>query len=245
MALTPPPASKQQVRPGSTAAGPATQSTDPYAANYVPGPTAAQQQDTDARSTIAADNAYVNPSKTAQPAFPIPKGTVKAGPENLPAGGIGGPTNTAAGAASDFEKNMPGYIENQVSGAQDTARANLASDIQGAKANANARGLLYSGQEAAGENNARANVGSQLASSIQGINKGALGTLATLQGNAVTEAQNEGANATQMAALEASASQTAYEQALQEQQAQDQYYSQMMGGALSTAGTIAGLVAKA
>jgi len=226
MALSPPPTTKQQNRPGAGLGQDSSGNiiVNPFTNQTIPG------------AQIPGQTSQTNP-KGASPVtgtpLPQPDGGIAKGsaprvaPETAPSGGT---VNTAAQAADAFQKNMPGYIYNQTQGAQDTARTNLASDIQKAKSDANARGLLYSGQEAGGELAARANEGSQLASNIQGINSNALGTLATLQGNAVTEASQEGANATQMAALQAQASQTAYEQALQEQGAQDQYYEGLMGG---------------
>ena len=141
------------------------------------------------------------------------------------------PIDSSEAAVNAYEANMPGYIANQTNAAQDTARANLANDIQNNRASANSRGLLQSGLEGGAEDTSRATEGSNLAGNIQTINSNALGELGTLQNNAVVQAQQEGQNATAIAGLQASANQTAYEQALSEQQNQDAFYEGLMGAA--------------
>lgn len=240
MALSAPPTNTpqyNQVRPGSKPASTPSSLPSPFGTPYIPNGQPVGQ------TILPTPPAPAAP--TPAPAPTTSKTKTGPGPEVPGANVSPGSGNSAADAASKFQQAMPGYIANQVNSAQDQARVALANDIQGAKAKANASGLLYSGLEPGAESTAAATEGSNLASNIQGINAGALSQLATLQNNAVTQAQIEGQSGTQMAALQAQASQTAYEQALQEQQAQNSYYEGLLGTAGSLLGRGIGLAAGA
>lgn len=143
-------------------------------------------------------------------------------------------------ASNYYKEQEPGMIAGQVGAAQDAARRNLARDIQGAKASANARGMLYSGQEAEGEQTARAREGSQLAVNIQDINAKAKATEDYKSGMALSETAQNTQHDVGMATLQAQAAQTAYEQALQEQANSNSYYSSIAQSAGGLLGTIAG-----
>lgn len=134
------------------------------------------------------------------------------------------------GQAKDFRSNMPSYIGNQVDAATGQSRLNLANDIQGVKTNSNARGLLYSGINSGNQAAAAGYESAGLAQNIQDINNKAGATLDYKQQVADAAQQGVDTESVQYAQLLATKQQTAYQQALQEQQNQNQFYGQLIQG---------------
>lgn len=153
------------------------------------------------------------------------------------------PPKNAAEAAAQYQRDLPGYLAQQIGAAGDQSRLNLAKEIQAGRASANSRGLLYSGQESDIENHAKAMEGGNLAGKIQDINASGQAQGAYLKQSAVLDAQTMDQFNTTMDSLKAQASQTAYEQALQEQTNQQNFYAglgtsvgQMIGSAFGSLG---------
>jgi len=133
-------------------------------------------------------------------------------------------------AAYNFRNNLNTYTNPQINAAQESARMNLANDIQGAKSDANARGLLQSGVNAGNQANARAQESGKLAQNIQNINQTANTTadqLDQLTAKAIQAGETQNINT---AALQEQAQETSYGQALQEQQQQQSFFGNLIKG---------------
>ncbi len=154
-------------------------------------------------------------------------------PVNAPAG------QQAAYASKSWQAKMPGYIAGQEGGAQDAARLALATQLQNARASANARGLLYSGTEAGDEAQVKADVGGKLASNLTDIHSQAMDITAKKNSLAQQEARGEDANNLSYQQMQIDSSQSAYELALAAMKNENNYYGDIAKGAVTAAGTIA------
>ena len=142
-----------------------------------------------------------------------------------------------SGQAKDFRNNLPNYINSQTDPLVDQSKRSLVNDIYKVKQNASARGLLNSGINEGNQAEARAFESSQLAKGIQDVNVRA-NSQADYRDQLAANAQSgaEG-GAVQLAQYQATQAQTAYEQALQKQAAENSFWGSLFGG-LATAGAI-------
>lgn len=144
--------------------------------------------------------------------------------------------------ADQFHKGMGSYIGGQVDNAQNVARGKLQGDLQQNKEDASKRGLLYSGVKAGTDASAKSYQSGQLASQIQGINNEA-----NSQADAkdkMAGAARSGADASQLSNTQnqISQNQSTYQQALQQQQNQNNFWQSLLGGVGKVGGAIAGLL---
>lgn len=152
------------------------------------------------------------------------------------------PGGQAAMALKQWQRDLPGYLQNQIGGAEDNARLGLAKSIQDTKASANSRGLLYSGIEGGGEAMDKAEAGGKLAGDIQNINVGAEDITSQKYSLAQQEANSEDANILAQQQQQVDQSQQAYELAMQEQQNSSSWYKDLFSGIGTVTGAIAGAV---
>jgi|SRR6185312_6616931 len=147
----------------------------------------------------------------------------------------------ARGAADTFQGNLPTYVGNQVNAASDSAKNQLASDLQKTRASDNSRGMLYSGVRESDEGGTRAQASTQLAGQIQGINQKAQAQGDQLNQQA-SQAENEVAKSQiSNAQFQAQQQQNTYQQALQQQQNQNSFFGSLFGGIAGVAGKVFGL----
>lgn len=144
--------------------------------------------------------------------------------------------------ANKFRANLPNYTGDQINNAQNVSKRNLNTDQQQVKNDASARGLLYSGVKAGNDASAAGYESGQLGSQIQSINKNA-NEQANAQDNLAAQA-SAGADAATIGVQQNTINQneTAYQQALQQQQTQNNFWTSLMGGIGAITGTATGLL---
>lgn len=135
-----------------------------------------------------------------------------------------------------FRGDLGKYTGDQIDNAQNISRRNLNTDKQQVKENSNSRGLLYSGVKAGDDASAEGYESANLGKQIQGIN-----TNANNQANAKDQFASmakAGADQSQIAVQQQQARQneTAYQQALQQQQSQNNFWQSLLGGVGSFVG---------
>lgn len=135
-----------------------------------------------------------------------------------------------------FAQNLPDYQNRQVGAASDLAKNRLANDLQASRQNANSRGMLYSGVRQNAEAMDRARASGQLAGNIQGINQRAQGQLDERGQQAVNARQIAAGNEASFGGFLGDQAMTNYEQALNEQKNQNDFFSSIFG----TVGNIVG-----
>jgi hypothetical protein len=148
--------------------------------------------------------------------------------------------NTLTNQAQQFRSDLPSYLERQTNAATDSSKQALASDIANVKSNSNARGLLYSGVNEGNQAMARGAESAKLAKNIQNINDTA-NQQADIKDQLATQAQGV-SNQQDLQALQMRAqnSETAYEQALKQQQSQQGFFGQLFGGIAGAVGSLLG-----
>jgi len=125
--------------------------------------------------------------------------------------------------SNDLRENMPGYESAAINNITGTAKSSLANDIYNVNTSANSRGLLNSGLRAGNQATAAAMEGSKLGSEIQQVNTKGSSQIDTAQQNATNAQNSVDSEKTQLAGLNATNQQSAYQSALQELQNQNQY----------------------
>lgn len=117
--------------------------------------------------------------------------------------------------AGDFRKNLPSLAERQFGLAREQGLRGLADQIQGVRAGANRRGLLYSGLRQGAEGAARAGAAGELAQARAGINQNLENQAQQFEQQAVGAGLGDLGYKTDQAT-------TAYKQALQNRQLKQQ-----------------------
>ena len=136
--------------------------------------------------------------------------------------------------ASNYQANMPAYINQQQNAATDNSRQALASQLAGTTANSNARGMLYGSYNQGQQAQATAQNQAQLQNTNANINTDVQNTSNTLNnqaiqsGLAMQQSQNQQALA-------------AYQAALQQQQSTNGEFGAITGGAGKAVGLLAAL----
>lgn len=186
--------------------------------------------------TPLSDSQLPKPRGDIHTTKPDPSSDDPLDPVNAP------PGQQAAYSLKQWQRDLPGYLQNQIGGAEDSARMGLAKSIQDTKASANSRGLLYSGLESSGEAMDKAQAGSGLASDIQNINVGAEDITSQKFSLAQQEANAEDANILAQEQQSVDQSQQAYELAMQEQQNSSSWYKDLFSGIGTVTGAVAGAI---
>lgn len=142
--------------------------------------------------------------------------------------------------AKDFRSKLSGYEGTQISAAQDSAKSRLTGDVLTAKANANARGMAYSGLNTQGQQNAQAYEGGLLSENIQKINSDS-SSQADYKDKLALDAQN-GVDSSTLSyeQFKATQAQTSYQQALEDNKNKGSAWGDIFGGI--AAGAVTGFV---
>ena len=134
--------------------------------------------------------------------------------------------------SNNFRNNLPAYTGRPSDAETEQSKAALVKDIQGTRANANARGLLYSGINDQNQSDAASGESTKLAKKIQGINSTALNQADQYDQLTLGAQKQMDDQSLQLDQLVAQQKETEYQHALDEQKSQSDYYSHLTQGAV-------------
>lgn len=197
----------------------------------------------------AASTKYMLPigvgGTMAPGAVPTGPGGINPKGPNAPGGSNPSPEKGPTATPEDLTGKMASYQQQMIGAASDASRQNLANDLQTVKQNSSQRGLLYSGVNAGNQAAAKGYESGQLANKIQGINATTNAQEDQYKQLQVSEGLTKANQDTSLAAFQAQEQQTAYEQALQQQQSNNNFWNSIFGTAGKSIGTVAGIAAGA
>jgi hypothetical protein len=142
--------------------------------------------------------------------------------------------------SSKFKTDLPSILERRGESARDESLMNLQKGSEAVKSNANARGLLFSGLHQGNQAQAKGFEGEALAKNLQNIREEGMNESNFRENLAQSGAQTSEAANLQLASYRQKASQSAYEQAMHKQQAQNAFYKSLFTAVGAVGGFVVG-----